>query len=29
MKDKIKIIDPNWAEPMTDAEVDAMLDEPA
>ena len=27
MKDKIKIIDPNWAEPMTDAEVDAMLDE--
>jgi antitoxin (DNA-binding transcriptional repressor) of toxin-antitoxin stability system len=27
MKDKIKIIDPNWAKPMTDAEVDAMLEE--
>jgi antitoxin (DNA-binding transcriptional repressor) of toxin-antitoxin stability system len=27
MKDKIKIIDPGWWKPMTDAEVDAMLDE--
>jgi antitoxin (DNA-binding transcriptional repressor) of toxin-antitoxin stability system len=27
MKDKIKIIDPDWSKPMTDAEVDAMLDE--
>jgi antitoxin (DNA-binding transcriptional repressor) of toxin-antitoxin stability system len=26
MKDRIRIIDPNWADPMTDAEVDAMLD---
>ena len=26
MKDKIRIIDPDWAKPMTDAEVDTMLD---
>jgi antitoxin (DNA-binding transcriptional repressor) of toxin-antitoxin stability system len=27
LKDKIKIIDPDWWKPMTDEEVDAMLDE--
>jgi prevent-host-death family protein len=26
LKGKIKIIDPNWAAPMTDAEVDAFVE---